>query len=173
MIENFLRALSQDLNYGDTRWSVSPDDISFFSKCIDVFNTYGINSLLDIGAGRGNLVKMCNQLNINAYGVDPILFEESPYLYRGNIATVIENEPLLQEQKFSCISCVNFLHGANHRDVEIEKLFEFIKRKANFTLITNPNISVESAQKCMSGLSLINSFDPSHGGAHHFLYKID
>ncbi len=172
MIQDFLSSQSKDINASDTRWDVSDDDISFFSNCIEVFKSNGVVSLLDIGTGRGNLVKMCNQADITAYGVDPVLFEESPFLYMGNMTTVIGNEHLLNTEKFSCISCVNFLHGANHRDEEIEKLFGFIKRRAMFTLITIPKISDEVREKCMSGLSLIHSFDRSHGGAYHYFYKV-
>jgi hypothetical protein len=172
MIQDFLSSLCKDVNASDTRWDVSNDDISFFSNCVEVFKSNGVVSLLDIGTGRGNLVKMCNQANISAHGVDPVLFEESPFLYRGNMATVIDNEHLLKAEKFSCISCVNFLHGANHRDEEIEKLFGFIKRRAEFTLITIPKVSEEVHAKCMSGLSLIHSFGRSHGGAYHHFYKI-
>jgi hypothetical protein len=39
MIENFLRALGKDLNYGDTRWSVSPDDVSFFRNALMCLTT--------------------------------------------------------------------------------------------------------------------------------------
>jgi hypothetical protein len=173
-IYSFLKSLSTNVNPNENRWSrgMVGEDLNFFSSCIEVFKTNNICSVLDIGTGPGTLIKMCLESDIEAYGVDPIIDESNNNCYVGTMSSVIKNENLLKNYQFSCISCINFLHGKNHIDTEIVLLFEMIKRRANFTLISEPNIKLEEKEKCMKNLLKIHSFDVSHGGAHHTLYKI-
>lgn len=171
-VSSFLNSLSSNSVVDDIRWDVSRDDVSFFSSCIAEFRQYGILSLLDIGTGLGNLVKMANNSGIDSYGVDPILFESNPRLFRGTMKTVIQNQHHLDGFKFSCISCVNFLHGLNHDDGEICDLFAFMKKHSSYLLITKPRVSDNVLNNCMKDLTLMKEFDRSHGGAYHFLYRI-
>ncbi len=172
MYELFLNACRNNTDVSDYRWAISKDDINFFNDCLKIFKQNSVETLLDIGTGIGNLVKICSDNEIDAYGIDPIVSEVHPRLYQGTMATVIENQHLLGESKFSCISCVNFLHGKDHKVQEIISLFEFMKTKADYILITEPNISSEAKVTCMSNLQLLHSFQRSHGGAYHSFYKV-
>ena len=174
MINDFFKSLEIDIQPQEYRWTrgMVGEDLNFFKSCIDVFKTNNIFSFLDIGTGPGTLVKMCLDSNINAYGIDPVIDQKTPNLYVGTISTAIKNENLLGDYKFSCISCVNFLHGANHNESELISLFSMMKRRADFIMITEPNIGQDAKNICMSNLECVHKFDRSHGGAYHSLYKI-
>jgi hypothetical protein len=115
---------------------------------------------------------MCLDSNINAYGIDPIIDESAQNCYTGTIGTIIKNEHLLEDYTFSCISCVNFLHGKDHDRDELISLFLLMKKRAEFILISEPNIELNLKEECMSNLSLIHTFNRSHNEAYHSLYKI-
>lgn len=172
MYELFLNSCRNNTEISDCRWSTSKDDISFFNDCVKIFKENSVKTLLDIGTGLGNLVKICADNGIDAYGIDPILFENHSRLYQGTMSTVIQNQHLLGESKFSCISCVNFLHGKDHKDEELISLFKFMKAKSDYILITEPNLQIEAKTICMENLHLLHSFPRSHGGAYHSFYKI-
>ena len=169
---NFLTSLSSSYSMGEKRWDTSADDMKFFNSCVSSFKEHGITSLLDIGTGLGNLVKIAHESSIDSYGVDPVLFERHPRLFSGTMGSVIKNQGLLQDYKFSCISCVNFLHRLNHNDEEVLDLFSFMKKFSDFVLITQPRVSDSSLKVCMEGLVVVKTFERSHGGAYHTLYKV-
>ena len=172
VVLNFLASLSNSYSISEKRWGTTADDIKFFNSCVSSFKEHGITSLLDIGTGIGNLVKIAQESNIDSYGLDPILFENHPRLFCGTMGSVIKNQDLLGNYRFSCISCVNFLHGTDHVDDEVLSLFAFMKKFAEFVLITQPRVSDSSLKVCMEGLVVVKTFERSHGGAYHTLYKV-
>lgn len=167
-VNDFLNNIG-DINTSDIRWRISNDDIDFFNECIDVLKLHNIKTVLDISCGKGQFVSLCNQNNIESYGIDPIS-NNSKHVFVGTYDSIINNSNLLSGYKFDCITVHNTLHGKHHDVLELEKLFNFLKHHTKYIIISNP---IEY-QGYFKFTKLIYEFNPSHAdkSVFHKLYQI-
>lgn len=173
MNTNILRFLSSLEAYKvpreDIRWKISNDDNNFFNECVSILQKNNISSVLDISCGLGNFVKMCNQQDLQAIGIDPIPNDDKN-IYLGTYDIIIRCQDELKDYRFDCICVHNTLHGKYHNIQELSMLFSFFKNHAKYLIISDPVIDNTFVQ----GLELIHTFKGSHGNKSviHKFYKV-
>ena len=170
-MKDFLSKVHDEkIDKSHVRWKKSPDDLDFFNEVITKLKELNVKNLLDLACGDGNLIKKCRYSNIEAYGIDPLDNKDSN-IYQGTFSSVIDNQGFLKDVKIDCISITNTLHGKNHVEDELQKIFDFLKKYSKYIIISHPF----GFDYLLEGLTLKHEFKPSHGGktVFHKLYKVN
>ena len=174
IVKSFLSTINKThFDNLDVRWKISEGDNQFFKEIISILYKFNLKTVLDIGCGNGEFVSLCVENHIDAYGIDPVENSSEEKLYKGTIDTILRKSKLLGNYRFDCITILNFLHGKFHKEKELKLLFEFLKKHADYIIISNPVIQSINEK-------YINTFEKKHDfmGSHadkstfHKLLKI-
>jgi|TARA_Y100000310_G_scaffold145122_2_gene144481 SAM-dependent methyltransferase len=170
-IKNFLETNDNEEQTGEIRWKTSKGDDNFFNECAKQLDLLGVKLVLDIACGDGDFVKICNKsYDIKAYGITPGV-EGDDFFYKGTFESILNNQKLLNDTKFDCITIHNTLHGKRWKDDELNELLSFMKQHSKYIVISKPkqNPDVE-----LDGLNEIHKFSGSHSkrSVVHRIYEV-
>jgi ubiquinone/menaquinone biosynthesis C-methylase UbiE len=164
------------IDTGDVKWRDSGHDMEFFQNCCQELINHNIKTVLDIACGRtGMFVQLCNQMGMNAWGIDPIVDINIDKLIPGTFESVVQNQHLLENFKFDCVTVHNTLHGKYHNANTVKQLFEFFRNHTKFIVISIPPFQQLGIDDLTTSFDKLYDFDGSHGGksCYHKLFKVN
>lgn len=157
-------------DYEEIRWGISKGDNDFFESCKNKLKEYPIKTLLDIGCGKGEFIRMCNKEKFEAFGIDPIT--EGENIYKGTFNSLINAKFI---PNVDCVTIHNILHGKGHSKETIQGLFNFFKKHSKYIVISEPKFKKLNLPILTNEFELLYVFLGSHGkkSVVHKLYKIE
>lgn len=165
--------LSDESDHDFIRTIGTPFD--FHIKAAKVMQEHNIKTVLDIGCGFGEICNECCKLGIDAFGIDPVVDEQTltpDKIYKGTIQSAVQT---IFEEDFTvdCIVCSNIIHAGKYNN--LKTFLDCIHSHSNFILISPPNYgrgeNLESF--CEEyGYEIVHCFGPTHSGlVTHYLLK--
>ena len=149
--------------------------MDFHTRAAKVMQEHNIKTVLDIGCGFGDICSECNKIGIDAFGIDPIVDEQTltpDKIYRGTIGSAI-GTIFKKDFIVDCIVCTNIIHAGKYDGVKT--FLDCAYSHSKFILVSPPNYGTgENLESFCEeyGYENVHKFGPTHSGlVQHYLLK--